>query len=45
MTHLLAHNLRSMDKLKQRKHLPLRVRLWIEFLKHNYSQSDFWKAS
>jgi DNA-binding transcriptional LysR family regulator len=29
----------------QRKHLPLRVRLWIDFLKHNYSQSDFWKAS
>jgi DNA-binding transcriptional LysR family regulator len=29
----------------QRKHLPLRVRLWIDFLKHNYSQSEFWKAS
>lgn len=29
----------------QRKHLPLRVRLWIDFLKHNYSQSDFWKAA
>jgi DNA-binding transcriptional LysR family regulator len=28
----------------QRKHLPLRVRLWIDFLKHNYSQPDFWKA-
>ncbi|MBP6406947.1 MAG: LysR family transcriptional regulator, partial [Ramlibacter sp.] len=28
----------------QRKHLPLRVRLWIDFLKHNYSQSEFWKA-
>jgi DNA-binding transcriptional LysR family regulator len=27
----------------QRKHLPLRVRLWIDFLKHNYSQPDFWK--
>jgi DNA-binding transcriptional LysR family regulator len=26
----------------QRKHLPLRVRLWIEFLKHNYSRPDFW---
>jgi DNA-binding transcriptional LysR family regulator len=29
----------------QRKHLPLRVRLWIDFLKHNYSQTDFWKDS
>lgn len=28
----------------QRKHLPLRVRLWIDFLKHNYSRPDFWKA-
>jgi DNA-binding transcriptional LysR family regulator len=26
----------------QRKHLPLRVRLWIDFLKHNYSQPGFW---
>jgi len=29
----------------QRKHLPLRVRLWIDFLKHNYSQAEFWKAA
>ncbi len=28
----------------QRKHLPLRVRLWIDFLKHNYSQAGFWKS-
>jgi DNA-binding transcriptional LysR family regulator len=28
----------------QRKHLPLRVRLWIDFLKHNYSQAAFWNA-
>ncbi len=28
----------------QRKHLPLRVRLWIDFLKHNYGQSAFWQA-
>lgn len=28
----------------QRKHLPLRVRLWVDFLKHHYSQSDFWQA-
>jgi len=27
----------------QRKHLPLRVRLWIDFLKHSYGQPDFWK--
>ena len=29
----------------QRKHMPLRVRLWIDFLKHNYSQPGFWKAA
>jgi DNA-binding transcriptional LysR family regulator len=29
----------------QRKHLALRVRLWIDFLKHNYSQPDFWRLS
>ncbi len=29
----------------QRKHLPLRVRLWIDFLKHHYSHPDFWKAA
>jgi len=28
----------------QRKHLPLRVRLWIDFLKHSYGQPDFWAA-
>jgi DNA-binding transcriptional LysR family regulator len=28
----------------QRKHLPLRVRLWIDFLKHNYSQPEFWQS-
>ncbi len=26
------------------KHLPLRVRLWIDFLKHHYGQAGFWKA-
>ncbi|MGE4241360.1 LysR family transcriptional regulator [Ramlibacter sp.] len=26
----------------QRKHLPLRVRLWIDFLKHAYAQPQFW---
>jgi DNA-binding transcriptional LysR family regulator len=29
----------------QRKHLPLRVRLWIDFLKHHYGQPEFWKAA
>ena len=28
----------------QRKHMPLRVRLWIDFLKHNYSEPGFWKS-
>ena len=28
----------------QRKHLPLRVRLWIDFLKHSYGRPDFWGA-
>ncbi|RYX96792.1 MAG: LysR family transcriptional regulator [Comamonadaceae bacterium] len=28
----------------QRKHLPLRVRLWIDFLKHHYGQPGFWNA-
>ena len=29
----------------QRKHLPLRVRLWIDFLKHNYSQPRVLEAT
>ena len=28
----------------QRKHLPLRVRLWVDFLKHHYSQPGFWQT-
>jgi len=28
----------------QRKHMPLRVRLWVDFLKHHYSQSGFWQS-
>jgi DNA-binding transcriptional LysR family regulator len=28
----------------QRKHLALRVRLWIDFLKHHYAQTDFWSG-
>ncbi|MDM0027909.1 LysR family transcriptional regulator [Variovorax saccharolyticus] len=26
----------------QRKHLPLRVRLWLDFLKSNYARPEFW---
>ena len=26
------------------KHLPLRVRLWIDFLKHHYAQPGFWRT-
>jgi DNA-binding transcriptional LysR family regulator len=29
----------------QRKHLPLRVRLWIDFLKLHYGAPDFWPAA
>ena len=29
----------------QRKHLPLRVRLWIDFLKHSYARPDFWSTA
>ncbi|MEN9627401.1 MAG: hypothetical protein RJA10_628 [Pseudomonadota bacterium] len=29
----------------QRKHLPLRVRLWIDFIKHTYSAPGFWTAA
>ena len=28
----------------QRKHLPLRVRLWIDFLKESYGLPEFWKT-
>jgi DNA-binding transcriptional LysR family regulator len=28
----------------QRKHLALRVRLWIDFLKHHYGQGNFWRG-
>ena len=28
----------------QRKHLPLRVRLWIDFLKESYGSPGFWKT-
>jgi DNA-binding transcriptional LysR family regulator len=27
----------------QRKHLPLRLRLWIDYLKHHYARPEFWK--
>ena len=29
----------------QRKHLPLRVRLWIDFLKHTYGEAGYWKGA
>lgn len=29
----------------QRKHLSLRLRLWIEFLRHHYSLASYWKKS
>ena len=29
----------------QRKHLPLRVRLWVDYLKHHYSQAGFWQSA
>ena len=28
----------------QRRHLALRVRLWIDFLKHHFSQPEFWRG-
>ena len=28
----------------QRKHLPLRVRLWIDFIKHTYGDPAYWSA-
>ncbi len=28
----------------QRRHLALRVRLWIDFLKHRYSEPDYWAS-
>jgi DNA-binding transcriptional LysR family regulator len=27
------------------KHLPLRVRLWIDFLKHNYGDPRYWRTA
>jgi DNA-binding transcriptional LysR family regulator len=29
----------------QRKHLPLRVRLWIDFIKHSYGNPRYWAGS
>ena len=28
----------------QRKHLPLRVRLWIDYIKHNYADARYWRG-
>ncbi len=27
------------------RHLPLRVRLWIDYLKHHYAQPAFWRRA
>jgi DNA-binding transcriptional LysR family regulator len=29
----------------QRKHLPLRLRLWIDFLKDHYGHANYWSAA
>ena len=29
--------------IPQRKHLPLRVRLWLDFLKHSWGDPSYWK--
>ena len=29
----------------QRKHLPLRVRLWIDFIKHSYGDANYWACA
>ena len=29
----------------QRKHLPLRLRLWMDYLKHHYGQASFWRGA
>ena len=29
----------------QRKHLPLRVRLWIDFIKHSYGDPAYWRGT
>jgi DNA-binding transcriptional LysR family regulator len=29
----------------QRKHLPVRVQLWVDFLKHHYSLASYWQMS
>ena len=31
--------------IAQRKHLPLRLRLWIDFLKHSYGDPQYWVSS
>ncbi|MEL4177487.1 LysR family transcriptional regulator [Roseateles sp. PN1] len=31
--------------LPQRKHLPLRVRLWVDFLKQHYAKPEYWRSS
>jgi DNA-binding transcriptional LysR family regulator len=40
-THAAPHN-GIYAVFPQRKHLPLRVRLWIDLLKHSWSQPSYW---
>ena len=28
----------------QRRHLPLRIRAFVDFLRHSYAQPDYWRA-
>jgi DNA-binding transcriptional LysR family regulator len=29
----------------ERKHIPLRLQLWVDFLKHHYALPSYWKKS
>ena len=33
------------EESPQRKHLPLRVRLWIDYLKHHYGDGSYWRQA
>ncbi|MEY4294899.1 MAG: hypothetical protein RLY82_587 [Pseudomonadota bacterium] len=43
------HNSKSSNGIyvvyAQRKHMPLRLQLWIDFLKHHYGLATYWKKS
>ena len=40
-----ASAIRSDKWIDQRKHPPLRVRRWIDFLKERYGAPGFWKVA